>query len=87
MFVNSKFERRCSRKSIIKIQYFDSNFNKQEKIFDGISARVIQHEYDHIEGVLFIDKISSLRKRMIKRKLLDISKGNISTEYRMKFSK
>ena len=76
-----------SRKSIIKIQYFDSNFNKQEKIFDGISARVIQHEYDHIEGVLFVDKISALRKRMIKRKLLDISKGNISTEYRMKFSK
>ena len=76
-----------SRKSIIKIQYFDSNFNKQEKIFDGISARVIQHEYDHIEGILFVDRISVLRKRMIKRKLLDISKGNISTEYRMKFSK
>ena len=59
----------------------------KKKIFDGISARVIQHEYDHIEGVLFVDKISALRKRMIKRKLLDISKGNISTEYRMKFSK
>ena len=75
------------RKSDILIRYFDENWNEIEESYSGMKARIIQHEYDHIEGVLFIDKISALRKRMIKRKLLDISKGNISTEYRMKFSK
>ena len=53
--------------------------------FDGLAARVIQHEYDHINGVLFIDKISPLRKRMIKGKLIDIRKGRVSTAYKMRF--
>ena len=72
------------RKSIIKIEYFDQNFNKHIEEYNGVTARVIQHEYDHINGVLFIDKISPLRKRMIKGKLIDISKGKIPTNYKMK---
>ena len=75
-----------SRKSSVKIQYFDENFKKHVDTFDGLTARVIQHEYDHINGILFIDKISILRKRMIKRKLNDISKGKIRTNYKMKFT-
>jgi peptide deformylase len=76
-----------SRQSIITIQYFDENFKIQTDTFDGITARVIQHEYDHIKGVLFTDKISQLRKRMIKRKLIDISNGKINANYKMKFFK
>ena len=75
------------RKSSIKIEYFDEKFQKHIDTFEGLTARVIQHEYDHINGVLFIDKISMLRKRMIKRKLYDISKGKISTNYKMKFNR
>jgi peptide deformylase len=55
------------------------------KEFDGLLARVIQHEYDHIEGILFTDKISSFKKRLIKSKLQNISKGNITIDYKMKF--
>ena len=73
------------RKSIITIKYQDENFEWHTDTFDGLTARVIQHEYDHIEGKLFIDYISPLRKRMIKRKLDNISKGNIEVGYRMKF--
>ena len=74
-----------TRKSKITISYFDENFKKYTDVFDGILARVIQHEYDHINGVLFIDRISSLRKRMIKGKLKDIKKGNVKVSYKMKF--
>ncbi len=73
------------RKSIITINYQDENFEWYTDTFKGINARVIQHEYDHIEGKLFIDYLSPLRKRMIKRKLENISKGNIEVGYRMKF--
>ena len=73
------------RKSIITIKYQDENFEWHTDTFDGLTARVIQHEYDHIEGKLFIDYISPLRKRMIKRKLDNISKGKIEVGYRMKF--
>ena len=75
------------RKSTILIKYQDENFTWHENSFQGISARVIQHEYDHIEGILFIDKISSLRKRMIQSKLNNISKGNIDVSYKMHFLK
>ncbi|MEC9208818.1 MAG: peptide deformylase [Bacteroidota bacterium] len=74
-----------TRKSSITIEYFDENFKKYTDTFDGLAARVIQHEYDHINGVLFTDKISPLRKRMIKGKLIDISKGRVSTTYKMSF--
>ncbi len=69
----------------IKIEYQDENFNTHVKEFSGLLARVIQHEYDHIEGVLFTDKISSLKKRLIKGKLSNISKGKINIDYRMRF--
>ena len=73
------------RQPKIKIKYQDEEFNEHVKEFDGLLARVIQHEYDHIEGVLFTDKISSFKKRLIKSKLQNISKGNITIDYKMKF--
>lgn len=73
------------RKSEIRIEYQDENFKKHIETFDGLIARVIQHEYDHIEGVLFTDKVSSLKKRLIKGKLTNISKGKTSVDYRMRF--
>ena len=74
-----------SRKPNITIKYQDENFEWNTDSFDGLTARVILHEYDHIDGILFTDKISPLRKRMIKGKLENISKGNIQVSYRMKF--
>lgn len=73
------------RQEKITIEYFDENFEKHTEVIDGMAARVIQHEYDHIEGVLFIDKIASLTKRLIKKKLENISKGLVNTDYKMKF--
>ncbi|WP_040250464.1 peptide deformylase [Psychroserpens mesophilus] len=73
------------RQPKIKIQYQDENFKTHTEEFDGLIARVIQHEYDHIEGVLFTDKLSSLKKRLIKGKLSNISKGKINVDYRMRF--
>lgn len=67
----------------LRIKYFDENWNAHEEEFDGMKARIIQHEYDHIEGKLFIDYLSPLKKRMLKGKLADISKGEVETEYRI----
>ncbi len=69
----------------VKIHYFDENFNEFTETFDGLAARVIQHEYDHVEGVLFTDKLSGLKKRILKGKLSNISKGKINSDYRMRF--
>jgi peptide deformylase len=69
----------------IKIKYFDENWQEHEEIYDGLKARVIQHEYDHIDGILFTDYLSPLKKNLIKKKLAKISKGQISVSYRMKF--
>ena len=74
-----------SRKSTITIEYMDENFEKHTATYDGLTARVIQHEYDHIDGILFTDKLTALRKRMIKGKLLDISKGKVNATYKMRF--
>jgi len=74
-----------SRNERIKIEYLDQQFNKVVEEYDGLAARVIQHEYDHIEGILFTDKISSLKKRLLKSKLGNISKGKIKIDYKMKF--
>ena len=76
-----------SRKSTITIEYFDENFKKHTDTYDGLTARVIQHEYDHVDGILFTDKISALRKRMIKGKLMDISKGKVNAAYKMRFAR
>ena len=73
------------RQPNIKIQYQDQDFNTHTEELSGLAARVFQHEYDHIEGVLFTDKLSSLKKRLIKGKLANISKGKINVDYRMKF--
>jgi len=74
-----------SRQGTITITYFDENFKKHTATYGGIVARVIQHEYDHIEGILFTDKLSSLKKRLLKSRLGNISKGKIKAEYRMRF--
>ncbi|MEO5787907.1 peptide deformylase [Gelidibacter sp.] len=73
------------RKPKIKIEYQDEDFNTHVEEFDGLVARVIQHEYDHIDGILFTDKLSTLKKRLIKGRLSNISKGNISVDYKMRF--
>ena len=73
------------RQEKVTIEYVDENFEKHTDVLDGLAARVVQHEYDHIEGILFTDKISSLKKRLIKKKLENISKGKINPDYRMKF--
>ncbi|MFD2550322.1 peptide deformylase [Bizionia sediminis] len=73
------------RKPTITITYYDETFKEHTETYSGLIARVIQHEYDHIEGVLFTDKLSSLKKRLIKGKLTNISKGKINVDYRMRF--
>jgi len=73
------------RQPNIVMEYYDENFKKHKETFSGIVARIIQHEYDHIEGILFTDKLSPLKKRLIKSKLANISKGKVGVDYRMKF--
>ena len=67
------------------IEYVDENFNKHIEEFDGLIARVIQHEYDHIDGILFTDRLSAFKKRLLKSRLTNISKGKIDIDYRMRF--
>ena len=74
------------RNERITIEYYDESFNKKTEVFDGLIARVIQHEYDHIEGILFTDKISTLKKTLIKKKLQNIMDGKAFPDYRMKFA-
>ncbi len=71
----------------VTFEYQDENFNTHTETLTGLAARVFQHEYDHIEGILFTDKLSSLKKRIIKKKLENISKGKINAGYRMRFPK
>ena len=71
----------------VTLEYVDENFNHQVKTFNGITARVILHEYDHIEGKLFIDHIKPLKRKLLQGKLNDISKGKIKVDYRMIFPK
>lgn len=73
------------RKEKIKISYFDENFVFHEEEYDGYAARVIQHEYDHVDGILFTDKLSPLKKKMLTKKLAKIAKGEVDVDYRMKF--
>ncbi len=73
------------RKERIKIRYYDTDWNERTEEFDGYAARVIQHEYDHIQGILFTDYLSAMKKRLLKSKLTDISRGQVKAEYRMKF--
>lgn len=73
------------RNEKITIEYLDENFEKKTEVYDGLIARVIQHEYDHIEGILFTDKISTLKKTLIKKKLQNIMDGKARPDYRMRF--
>jgi len=75
------------RQGDLKIEYYDQNWDLYEESLSGFAARVVQHEYDHIEGVLFTDKISALRRQLIRSKLNDISKGKTDANYRMRFPK
>lgn len=74
---------KVTRPETIRIKYFDENWNPHDEEYEGMKARIIQHEYDHIEGVLFIDYLTPLKKRLLKGKLNDISKGEVDTEYRI----
>ncbi|MBK7935863.1 MAG: peptide deformylase [Lewinellaceae bacterium] len=73
------------RPDTIRLRYLDETFQEHEETFSGVNARVIQHEYDHIEGILFTEKLKPLKKRLIQRKLEDIRLGKINTDYKMKF--
>ena len=75
------------RAAEVTLEYQDETFEKHTGTYNGITARVILHEYDHIEGKLFIDYLSPLKKRLLRRKLDDISKGAIKVDYRMLFPK
>jgi peptide deformylase len=74
------------RHDTITIEYFDEDFNKKTEVYNGLIARVIQHEYDHIEGILFTDHISSLKKKLIGKKLQNIMDGKADPDYRMRFA-
>jgi len=74
-----------SRPSMLRLRYQDEQFNWHEEEYSGLAARIIQHEYDHIEGVLFTDRLSPLKKRLIKGRLEKISRGQVEADYRMKF--
>lgn len=73
------------RQNTIRIRYQDENFETHEETYDGINARVIQHEYDHIEGVLFTEKLKPVKRQLVRRKLEKIRKGTVSVSYKMKF--
>lgn len=75
------------RNEELYIEYYDRNWKLQKKHFDGLAARIIQHEYDHIEGILFTDRISPLRRRLLTNRLNDISRGAVNVDYKMKFPK
>lgn len=70
------------RESRIKINYYDENWEYHDEVYEGYKARIIQHEYDHLDGILFPDKLSPLKKRLLKGKLTAISKGNFETDYK-----
>lgn len=74
------------RQPQLRLRWVDENFESHEEVFTGINARVIQHEYDHIDGILFTEHLKPLKKRLIKRKLESIKKGKVSADYKMKFA-
>lgn len=82
-----KIREDVNRPETVTLQYLDEQFQPHEETFSGLSARVIQHEYDHIEGKLFIDYLKPLKKRLLKKRLDDISKGKVDIDYKMLFPK
>ncbi|MCO6463584.1 MAG: peptide deformylase [Saprospiraceae bacterium] len=73
------------RPAKVRIRYMDEDFQLHDEIYEGLNARVIQHEYDHIEGILFVEKLKPLKKKLIQRKLADIKAGKIVEDYKIKF--
>lgn len=71
----------------IRMEYYDENFNFHDEWFDGMAARIIQHEYDHTEGIMFTDKVAPIKKRLLKGKLQAISKGKFNVEYKVRLPK
>jgi len=71
----------------VRIRYYDRDFNQHEEEYSGIAARIIQHEYDHLQGVLFTDKVAPLKKRMLRNKLNAIAKGKFEVSYKVKVAK
>ncbi len=82
-----KIREDVKRPETVVLEYQDENFNLHKESFNGITARIIQHEYDHIDGKLFIDYLKPLRRKMLQGKLNDITKGKIRVDYKMMFSK
>ena len=80
-----KIRENVSRKSDIVISYYDENWELKEERYSGYAARIIQHEYDHVDGVLFTDYLSGMKKRLLKKRLQNISKGKVDVDYRMRF--
>jgi len=80
-----KIREEILRQEKITISYLDENWKPQREILDGYRARIIQHEYDHIEGILFTDHLSVLKRKLLNKKLTNISKGEVNVDYRMKF--
>ena len=70
-----------NRESHMRITFFDENWNQKSEVYTGYKARVILHEYDHLDGIMFTDKVSPLRRRLLQRKLTDISKGKFEADY------
>lgn len=80
-----KIREEVFRKEKVHITYYDENFNLHEETYDGYAARIIQHEYDHVDGILFTDHLSPLKRRLLTKRLQNISKGDIKVDYKMKF--
>ena len=75
------------RPEYVTIRYFDADWNEHTEEYEGLAARIIQHEYDHIDGILFTDHLNPVKKRMLKNKLAKITKGRVDVDYKMKFPK
>ncbi len=80
-----KIREEVFRQEKIRITYYDENWVLKDEEYEGYAARIIQHEYDHIEGVLFTDHLSPLKRKLLQKKLQNISKGEVEVEYKMKF--
>jgi peptide deformylase len=80
-----KIREEVFRREKVHISYFDEKFDYHEETFEGYAARIIQHEYDHIDGILFTDHLSPLKRRLLSKRLVNISKGDVSVDYKMKF--
>jgi peptide deformylase len=82
-----KIREDVERESKIRIQYYDRDFKPHDEVYGGVAARIIQHEYDHLEGILFTDRVSPLRRQLLKGKLLAISKGKFQVDYKYKLAR